>query len=186
MTKNHTHLSNKRVCLPKKRIRSRFFTLFFLTIFILSALTLRFIPAKNSKQESSKNPIPAVLSPISSDRPAIRPLPSGKQTYYLSHGKKVIGPKMTEVTVDPLDPEVGQKQTFTVKIKHSYQILQVRLTLETDHGKKSYTLSLIEGTDKDGVWQGSWETGDTHDQNYYAFFELVSVKDTYQGGLTFR
>jgi hypothetical protein len=119
-------------------------------------------------------------------RPTPRPLPKGPQTYTISHGSEVKGPRMSDVTMDPFDPKVGEKQTATVKIKYTSPVTSVTARLDSDNKKQTYTFNRIDGTDTDGTWQATWVTEDTHDYTYYINFKLDSAVDSYTGGLTFR
>lgn len=126
------------------------------------------------------------LSPSPTPKSSPKPIPSGKQTYYLSHGKNVKGPKISQVIVDPLDPSVGKTQVVTVKIAHTSPVINVKATLETDNMNKTYTFKHIAGSNTDGTWQTSWIIEDSYDYTYYLSFRLTSEADTFEGGLTFR
>lgn len=91
----------------------------------------------------------------STPKPTPKPIPTGKQIYYLGHGKNVKGPKTSQVVIDPLDPSVGKTQIVTVKITHTSPITSVKATLETDNMNKTYTFKRIAGSDTDGTWQTS-------------------------------
>ncbi len=127
-----------------------------------------------------------IPSPSPTPKPSPKPLPTGKQVYYLSHGKNVKGPKIGQVTIDPLDPAVGETQVVTVKITHTSPVTSVKATLETDNMNKTYTFKRIDGTETDGTWQASWKMEDSYDYTYYLPFKLTSAVDIFEGGLTFR
>lgn len=143
---------------------------------------LQVIPSGSTPTATLK-PTPV---PLPAPTPAPRPLPSGKQIYNLSHGENVVGPKISQVIVDPLDPSVGGTQIVTIKITHTSPVIEAKATLETDNMSKTYTFERIGGVDTDGTWQASWKMEDSYDQNYYLSFKLTSETDTYEGGLTFR
>ena len=138
------------------------------------------------KTKPPPTPTPTI-TPTPRPTPTPYPLPTGPQTYRVGHGKDVKGPKMTEVTFDPFDPKVGGKQTITVKAAHTSPIKRVAITLETDNGQTVlYPLTLIEGTETNGTWQGSWTTEQKHDYVYNAHLELVADDNTFKGTLTLR
>lgn len=125
-------------------------------------------------------------SPSPTPKPSPKPIPSGKQIYNLSHGKNVIGPRISQVIIDPLDPSVGKTQVVTVKIAHTSPVASVKATLKTDNINKTYTFKHVAGSNTDGTWQASWIIEDSYDYTYYLFFRLTSEVDTFEGGLTFR
>jgi hypothetical protein len=142
----------------------------------MGILSVRVDTPQNTDQQAT-GPTPT-LTP--------RPLPQGAQVYNMSHGPNAKGPKISEVTIDPFDPKMGQKQTITVKIRHDSPVTSAKARLDSDNKKTEYTLNKIEGSDTDGVWQASWDTNDTHDYTYYLFFDLMSATGEFKGGLTFR
>lgn len=147
------------------------------------------LEAKNQNGFGNIALVPSVTNtptPSPSPTPTPYPLPQGKQVYRLSHGKSVTGPKMTEVTVDPFDPKIGEKQTYTVKINHTSPVISATLELQTDNNIKTYNLDRIDGTPTSGTWQVTITTDDVHFYKYYAQFDLKSATDEYKGGLTFR
>lgn len=116
----------------------------------------------------------------------IAPLPSGKQSWKMTHGPGVIGPKIDTATVDPLTPDRDTMQTVTITAKHNAAITHVTAILVTDHTQKSVTMARTNGSDTDGAWSASWQIGDTYDHTYQINFILQSATGDWSGGLTFR
>lgn len=101
-------------------------------------------------------------SPTPTPRGTPTPLKKGKETYYISQSSSVKGPKITQVTLDPLDPKNGEKQTITVKALHSGPVTQVKISLMSDNKTQTLSsLSLVSGTNLEGEWQVSWTVDDT-------------------------
>jgi hypothetical protein len=127
------------------------------------------------------------------ETPAVAPtkkpvyvLPSGTQTYTFSHGKKVVGPKLGKVTLDPLTPENNTVQKLTVTITNDSPVTSAQVTLITDSDQKTYPLQRTNGTNQDGTWTTEWNMIDTYEQNYRLKFDLKSSTGDYSGSMTFR
>lgn len=97
--------------------------------------------------------------------------PSKAETYFIS--SKVL-PQFTEVTFDPYNVKLNEKQTVTIRVKNTESLKSVYLILNTDNKKQRYDLKLSEGTLIDGNWQGSWTFSDTRDKIYSFTFYAVS------------
>lgn len=110
----------------------------------------------------------------------------GKETYTISQGPEVKGPKITRAVIDPLDPQTGQNQTVTVKVNHQAPVLSVGLKLTTDNKNKTFPLTRISGTDTDGEWQGSWIMEDTYLYNYLMEITAKTTADQSSVMLTIR
>jgi len=102
-------------------------------------------------------------------------LAQGRQVYYISASHS--SPQMMEAVIDPLDVKVGDTQIMSITIRDTYPIQLVEAKVETDTGIKTYTLSLIEGTDTDGRWQGSWTVHDTHSATYRTTFKATNTNN---------
>jgi len=89
----------------------------------------------------------------------------GKDTYYISGGAPD-DPHFQQVDVDPLDPEVGANQKFTVKISSKYPVTTAYLTVHTDTHSTKVPLNLISGTREEGIWEGSWTIAETYLYTY--------------------
>ncbi len=105
-------------------------------------------PAKTEEIKSSSKPLPIIL-------------PAGKQTYRFSHGKDVVGPKPESITIDPLTPNKGEKQTVTLKISAAAPAESASIEIITDNKSADHRLNFA-----DGNWTGSWEIDDTYDYKY--------------------
>ncbi|MBI2661435.1 hypothetical protein HYX09_04175 [Candidatus Woesearchaeota archaeon] len=94
---------------------------------------------------------------------------SGKQRYFVRSNPN--SPQFLEVTIDPLDVHVGDNQTMSVWIRdQEAPITQITAAVETDTGIRTYLLTLIDGTNQDGTWTGSWIVRDTHSREYTTNF----------------
>lgn len=120
-------------------------------------------------------------------KPSPKPLASGRQTYLIS-GSKVGAPKVSEVVIDPIDPQPGANQKISAKALslNNEPITEVSVTMITDNKKTSYPLKLISGTNLDGVWEGSWNLSDSYLYTYQAAVKTKNAKDEWEVTLTFR
>jgi hypothetical protein len=127
--------------------------------------------------------MPSVVSVSPTPTPTPRPLPAGKQTYRLSHGKDVIGPKPQTVTIDPLDPTKGAEQTITVIMSPQDPAASIAALLQTDHKNAgiSFAPSSIPNE-----WIGTWAADDSYLYTYYLKFTIHGASGTFEGGLRFR
>ena len=120
-----------------------------------------------------------------------KPIPSGKQVFNSSYGKKVLGPKPSQTIIDPLDPKIGGKQTISVSIKNPTPVLKATATLETNKAVNviNQPMELSSGTPTDGVWTTTWTMPGKYDCFYQIKFLIQSgdkKEDIYQGGLSIR
>lgn len=111
--------------------------------------------------------------------------PSGAQTYSVS--TKTI-PEIYQIIVDPLDVEYLANQTVTASINdaNGNPITEVLGSAITDNKTVDFTLSLISGTETDGVWQGSWKLEDSICENYQISITATSQSGTSMVTLSFR
>jgi len=134
----------------------------------------------------------SVASPTPTSIPApiqektIVPLPTGAQTYNFSHGTEVNGPKISQLTLDPLAINIGETQTITLKATHPSPITSVSVELITDTMSTPHTLTKISGTGTDGTWSGSWEVKDTINARYGLRLILNSSDSNYDNTMWFR
>lgn len=102
-------------------------------------------------------------------KPTPTPTPTklfhGKDTYNLSGGMPD-DPHFPEVSIDPLDPDVGARQVYTVKITSKYPITKAFLSIRTDTKTSQLPLSLTSGAADNGTWQASWTVPETYVYNY--------------------
>lgn len=133
--------------------------------------------------KNASRPEKPVPRPLTS---TLSPLAQGKQIYKIRQSEKEQGPKLKEVVVDPFDPKTGERQTMSIETSYSEPIESAKVTLKTDQGSKIYPLRLVEGTNLDGRWEGSWGTDDTHLVIYDALFEVFSKNKNASVELSFR
>lgn len=107
----------------------------------------------------------ATGTPIPTPTPTPTKLFHGKDTYNISGGKPD-DPHFPEVTIDPLDPAVGAKQVFTVKITSKYPVTKTFLSVRTDTRSTNLPLTLTSGTTENGMWQATWTVPETYLYNY--------------------
>lgn len=92
------------------------------------------------------------------------PLPSGRQRYSISSSGT--GPKFTEAVIDPLDAEVGQQQTLTVKTQYGIPVQSVVATLITDGDPLKVDMQQV-GTEGDVItWQATWTLEHSYEGKY--------------------
>lgn len=101
----------------------------------------------------------------------------GKDSYSISRGSAATGPSPSKLTLDPLDPEVGANQTFTVEISHTYPVVTAFLSIRSDTKTTKVPLSLVSGTAQKGTWQGSWTVPETYLYNYVVTITAQSASD---------
>lgn len=143
--------------------------------------------AKNNQLSSSglAENSPAA-SPTPTPKPTIVPLPEGSQTYRFSNGSKVVGPKISSLTIDPLTPNQGDTQTVTLSAMHTSAITSVTIEVITDHKTEKHTLTQKSGTSVDGSWEGAWTMNDTFDYTYGLRLVLTSSEGIYDNTMWFR
>lgn len=96
-------------------------------------------------------------TPIPSPTPSY--LPSGKQTYAISGS--AMRPKVSSLTLDPLDAHFGDRQSLTVVAESSQQLKNVSITLFSDTKKTILPLSL-----ENGIWRTTWTVDDSVNYRY--------------------
>lgn len=118
----------------------------------------------------------------STPKPTPKPLPTGRQTYNISHSSQVLGPKPTQAIIDPIDPNTGQTQTLIVTIPHDKPLTEVKAFLYTDHTQKQLALKNTQS----GIWVAQWTMEDTYLYKYQIQFIFSDANETFKGALTFR
>lgn len=88
-------------------------------------------------------------------------LKQGKETYIYSWGAGTTIPKLISLELDPHDPKVGETQKLKARMTHTSALASVSIKLYSDNKETTYPLTLVEGTDIDGFWSGSWKIDDT-------------------------
>lgn len=113
------------------------------------------------------------------------PLASGEQTFSVTSRDN---PKITQVVVNPLDVDKFAEQTVTVEIRDTDEnpITEVTGEALTNEDSFPFTLSLIEGVETDGTWQGSWLNEDEYCDNYMLVITAVSDSGQSRIELSFR
>jgi hypothetical protein len=140
---------------------------------------------QNKKIAAVPTPVPSP-SPTPTPTPTPYPLPQGRQSFFVSYGNGTTGPKASQVVIDPYDPKIGQKQTFTVSVSDTSPITSVDLALVTDTKVTSYALSRVSGTDTKGNWDVTITTDDTHLYHYNPSFVVKSANGENHADLTLR
>lgn len=93
------------------------------------------------------------------------PLAHGRQTYRISGGTAGL-PTISEVILDPEDPEMGSTQTISVKANYGSAIKEVSVVLHTDDKDTTQVLQLSSGTATNGEWKGSWKVVNSYEHKY--------------------
>lgn len=98
-------------------------------------------------------------------------------TSLIEKTKEVVGVKEDEYiflsgSIDPMKVAPGDEVTVTVEIKDNYGIEKVTADMG---GIATIELKLIEGTIKQGIWQGIWIAFDTEPKNYQTTVLAVNV-----------
>jgi len=129
------------------------------------------------KQEETLLPRPPIRKAVA--------LEDGPRTYKFSHGDQVVGPRISELTMNPLNNKEGENQTLTIKATHPLPITNVTIELITDNKIVKHELKLIEGSATDGVWQTNWQSSDTHSGRYGLRLFLESSDNNYDNVMMF-
>jgi len=96
--------------------------------------------------------------------------------FYISGGKQL--PVFTkEVIVDPFKVKEGEEQIFSIWAKDTQGIDKVTATIATDVEEELIELELVEGTNKEGRWIGSWITRNISAQSTYSTSFLAINKE---------
>ena len=96
-------------------------------------------------------------TPIPTPTPSY--LPAGKQTYSISGSS--IGPKISSLTMDPLDAHNGDTQSLSVNASSDEPLVSISITVFSDTKKTTLPLSF------DGkVWHTSWVLHDSVNSRY--------------------
>ena len=114
-----------------------------------------------------------------------KPVAEGERVYTITTDNI---PKATEITVDPLDVEIGETQIITVKANDSNEnpITLVSGSGGTDHDSIPFSLTLVKGSETNGTWQGSWSPQHIFCDNYTVGIILTSASGESDVVLTFR
>jgi hypothetical protein len=109
----------------------------------------------------------------------------GRQTYSISTPNN---PKMGQIVLDPLDVNKCAWQEVTVWAKDlvGNPIYQMIGEGRTNSMTFAFTLSLVNGTEVNGVWQGYWYNEDEYCSNYMVAINATSESGTSIVELTFK
>jgi LysM repeat protein len=143
-------------------------------------------PPPSPPPPSTPPPPPTPAPPPSPPPPSCQnQYPSGAQTYSVT--TKTI-PKIYQIVVDPLNVDYLASQTVSVSISdtNGNPITQVSGQAITDTKTINFALTLISGSQTDGVWQGSWVLQDSICQNYQIAITATSQSGTSKVTLTFK
>lgn len=120
------------------------------------------------------------VAPTPTPTPTPKPIPTGKQTFSVSSGKKT-GPQFATGEIDPYDPAMGSRQTFSVSVKGTNPVTTVSLTIATDTKSRTIAMDL-----NDGTYSGSWIVDDTYFYTYLATFTASDGSEENKVELTLR
>lgn len=104
------------------------------------------------------------------------PLPTGKQTYNVSHGGNT-QPNIGQVTIDNYDPKKGEKQTYSIKVSDEIPVTKVQLTLTTDYKTKTYQATPEKSETSNEIWDVEVPVEDSHDYVYRVMIEAFDAKN---------
>lgn len=96
------------------------------------------------------------VAPTPTPTPTPKPIPTGKQTFSVSSGKKT-GPQFAMGEIDPYDPAVVGTQRVSVTIRSAKPVTTVEALLAIDGGKTiKQPMKLASGSATIGIWEVSW------------------------------
>ena len=99
------------------------------------------------------------------------------QVFKISSGEKSYPRFLKEVIFKPYEVATGDTQTFSIWVEDPDGVEKVTAEIETDLGNKDIDLKIIEGDNKEGLWQGSWHVCSIKDKDYYMIvFKARSFK----------
>ena len=157
-----------------------------MTVSGLSYGTTYYFTIKTSDEVPNESGLSNVAS-LTTNAPeeCTRPVASGKRTYNVrTKDEPHIGP----IDIDPLDVNLGAVQIVTAKIRDTNDnpITEVSGTGYTDSSSVPFSLSLIDGSETDGTWEGSWSPQDIFCNNYQVGITATSASGQSSVVLTFR
>lgn len=135
--------------------------------------------AVNTAQAAESNSMPKIENLVNSYR-----LPEGDQTYTISHGKVVKGPKATKIAYSPLAIKSNTSQTITVIFPKGEVVSSAIVFITTDN-QQDQKVTLVKSQSKEGVWAGTWTPTDTINKTYNARLYFVGPSGTYNNIMTF-
>ncbi len=147
--------------------------------FIYSLKTTKTTPIQSPTVQTTEAPVPSETPIPPTPTPTALPLPHGKQSFSISQGSAITGPKFVRFIIDPMDPSVGTKQMLEVETKDSVAVQKVVASVKTDN--KTYPdveLKKVGSNGGDDVWQGTWTINDTILHTY-----VINVRATSASGV---
>jgi hypothetical protein len=136
----------------------------FLAVALVTSLLLVIYFIFPSAKKEIKSEPQNIWSPAIETPP---PILGGTQTYKISGNKKAELPSVTEVTLDPQDPQAGQQQTITIKANGPTTIKEVIAILHLDNDKDfEYILDFKEGSPTHGSWAKTFSFPYTYNNAY--------------------
>lgn len=91
---------------------------------------------------------------------------TGRQSYSIGGGTTGL-PHITQLEVDPIDPQKGAVQRIAIAAINETPIKEVIITLHTDEKDTTMPeLTLDSGTNTDGIWVGEWQFDFTYNLTY--------------------
>ena len=146
--------------------------LVFISTIVVLIIFYSFFYKYRAEKTNNENPILAKNIELQNKKLLTNPkfeIPKGNQIYFIQNSHN--SPQMTEAIIDPLDVKPNDIQKMTIKAKDSiYPISSIKAIVQTDNGNETYFLSLISGTNNDGVWESQWKVHDTHSETYRTTF----------------
>jgi len=100
-------------------------------------------------------------------------LPSGKQTFYVRGGEQDFS-KISQVTIDPLDADKGDKQSLEVVIDSIEPVSKFNILLSTDTIITTLTPTLKSGNSTRGTWSITHNFPDTALKIYKLTFNMTT------------
>ena len=157
-----------------------------ITISGLSYSTTYYFAIKTSDEVPNESGLSNIIS-LTTNEPedCSRPIASGARIYTTSTRSI---PRITQIEVDPLDVNLGAVQTVTVEANdaNGNPISLVSGSGGTDSSSVPFSLSLVDGDELDGTWQGSWSPQHTFCDNYTVGITVTSASGESNVTLTFR
>lgn len=107
-------------------------------------------------------------NPTPSPSPTPSFLPSGKQTYSISGPS--YGPKISSLTLNPLDAHKGNKQSLAITAASGVQLVSVVITIFSDTKKTLLPLSQIGNE-----WTTTWVLNDSVNSRYVIRIDAIDT-----------
>lgn len=116
---------------------------------------------------------------------APKPIGTGRKGFTISSGKQNV-PQFGKNYLDPIDPDQDSQQEIIIAAENSVPIDNVQVTIKTDNKETPVEMKLAEGTEADGIWEGSWTVDDTYLYNYKIEVVASAANGEQKATLTLR